>query len=297
MHTKLLHGSAANRSDASRGLYICVYTAADAVPIARNPMPSLNEGRIVRGKEARFARLNEGLVRAARATQDGVVLHRDPPGVQAGRRVTEPFPAVTEAAAKGETAELFADIRATIGVRVVNLVWRHLATIDGALPWAWSAVKPLYLQGMADRAAVRFRESMSLPVLRLAGRRAAEERRRRAGELRSLQHDQSLRPRRAGRVAARRDRRGGHARDRRAPAGPDVVLPKLASADDVAPETWALVLRLNRFGDPRQIILASMYRHLAHAPAFLRQVEAALAPVEADGSLARAIAANRARRA
>lgn len=62
MHTKLLHGSAANRSDGARGLYICVYTAADAVPIARNPMPSLNEGRIVRGKEARFARLSSGLV-------------------------------------------------------------------------------------------------------------------------------------------------------------------------------------------------------------------------------------------
>jgi hypothetical protein len=62
MHTKLLHGSAANSSDASRGLYNCVYTAADAVPIARNPMPSLNEGRIVRGKEARVARLTEGTV-------------------------------------------------------------------------------------------------------------------------------------------------------------------------------------------------------------------------------------------
>jgi ectoine hydroxylase-related dioxygenase (phytanoyl-CoA dioxygenase family) len=52
MHTKLLHGSAANGADKARGLYICVYTAADAVPIARNPMPSLNEGRIVRGKRA-----------------------------------------------------------------------------------------------------------------------------------------------------------------------------------------------------------------------------------------------------
>jgi ectoine hydroxylase-related dioxygenase (phytanoyl-CoA dioxygenase family) len=62
MHTKLLHGSAANSSNASRGLYICVYTAADAVPIAGNPMPSLNEGRIVRGKESRFARLSGGLV-------------------------------------------------------------------------------------------------------------------------------------------------------------------------------------------------------------------------------------------
>ena len=61
MHTRLLHGSAANGADKSRGLYICVYTAADAVPIARNPMPSPNEGRIVRGKEARFARLKRWL--------------------------------------------------------------------------------------------------------------------------------------------------------------------------------------------------------------------------------------------
>jgi hypothetical protein len=36
-----------------------------------------------------------------------------------------------------------------------------------------------------------------------------------------------------------------------------------------------------------------MYRHLAHAPAFLRRLEVALEPVEQDGSLERAIAANR----
>jgi hypothetical protein len=53
--------------------------------------------------------------------------------------VADPFPAIAEAAATGTTAELFADIRATVGVRVVNLVWRHLATMDGALPWAWAS--------------------------------------------------------------------------------------------------------------------------------------------------------------
>lgn len=66
MHTKLLHGSAPNRSPRSRGLYIAVYTAADAVPIARNPMPNPNEGRIVRGQEARFARLTETRVELPR---------------------------------------------------------------------------------------------------------------------------------------------------------------------------------------------------------------------------------------
>ena len=54
--------------------------------------------------------------------------------------MSDPFPAVAEASALGETAELFADIRATVGVRVVNLVWRHLAIFDGALPWAWATV-------------------------------------------------------------------------------------------------------------------------------------------------------------
>jgi ectoine hydroxylase-related dioxygenase (phytanoyl-CoA dioxygenase family) len=62
MHTKLAHGSAANAGDKPRGLYICVYSAADAVPIAPNPMPSAHEGAIVRGRPARHARLGAGLV-------------------------------------------------------------------------------------------------------------------------------------------------------------------------------------------------------------------------------------------
>lgn len=57
MHTRLAHGSAANASRHPRGLYICVYTAADAVPIARNPMANPNEGRIVRGEVSPVARM------------------------------------------------------------------------------------------------------------------------------------------------------------------------------------------------------------------------------------------------
>ncbi len=57
MHTRLLHGSEANTSEAPRPLYICVYTAADAFPIAKNPMPNPNEGKLLRGKATRVARL------------------------------------------------------------------------------------------------------------------------------------------------------------------------------------------------------------------------------------------------
>ena len=57
MHTRLAHGSAANQSNNPRGLYICVYTAADAIPLAKNPMPNLNEGKIIRGEAVTSARM------------------------------------------------------------------------------------------------------------------------------------------------------------------------------------------------------------------------------------------------
>ena len=56
---RLVHGSAPNRSDHPRDLFICVYTAADAFPLARNPMPSELEGTIVRGEPTRVARLTQ----------------------------------------------------------------------------------------------------------------------------------------------------------------------------------------------------------------------------------------------
>jgi hypothetical protein len=208
--------------------------------------------------------------------------------------VADPFPAVAEAAATGETAELFADIRATVGVRVVNLVWRHLATMDGALPWAWAAVKPLYVQGIADQAAVHFRRTMILPKL---GSLAGEQPQSVDDVLASYDHSNTINLFALGPLWCWL--RGDGAPVGQPEGGPrlpplDITLPKLASAEDVSPETWALVLRLNGFGDPRPIILASMYRHLAHAPAFLLKLEAALEPLDADGSLERIILGNKA---
>jgi hypothetical protein len=208
--------------------------------------------------------------------------------------VRDPLPAIAEAEAAGVTAELFADIRATVGVRVVNLVWRHLATLDGALAWAWAAVKPIYLQGMADQAAIRFRRTMALPKL---GPLAGDEPESVDSVLASYDHSNTVNLFALGAMVAWL--RGETAREG-APEGgarlpvPDLALPKLLSASDVTPETWALVLRLNGFGDQRRVIVASMYRHLAHTPSFLARLGHVLAPAEVDGSLSRAIASNRA---
>lgn len=208
--------------------------------------------------------------------------------------MSNPFPAIAEAEARGETAALFADIRATVGVRVVNLVWRHLATMDGALPWAWAAVKPLYQQGMVDQAVAAFRQTMALPRLTsLAGDAPASV----DAVLASYDHSNTVNLFALGALVAwlRGEAAAqGSPQSGRCLLPPDVTLPALASQGDVAPETWQRVLRLNRFGDSEQpLILASMYRHLAHASAFLARLEPALAAVQADGSLDRSIATNR----
>ncbi|SEC97926.1 hypothetical protein SAMN05444164_3283 [Bradyrhizobium erythrophlei] len=51
------------------------------------------------------------------------------------------LPEITEAEATGEVAAIYRRIRETQGSPVVNLIWRHLATIEGALSWAWPQVE------------------------------------------------------------------------------------------------------------------------------------------------------------
>ncbi len=56
MHTRLLHGSTANRSNDPRTLFIAVYSAEDALSQVPNPVPTKHEGRIVRGEHTNRVR-------------------------------------------------------------------------------------------------------------------------------------------------------------------------------------------------------------------------------------------------
>ena len=51
MHTRLAHGSAPNLSRNPRTLLICVYSAGDAHPCSRNPVPTEHQGLFVRGND------------------------------------------------------------------------------------------------------------------------------------------------------------------------------------------------------------------------------------------------------
>ncbi|MBT4741076.1 MAG: hypothetical protein HOH20_14610 [Rhodospirillaceae bacterium] len=64
-----------------------------------------------------------------------------------------PLSEIKESDAIGETAALYDDIRAVIGVPMVNLIFRHMATVPGCLMWAWGTIRSLYVSGEIPTAA------------------------------------------------------------------------------------------------------------------------------------------------
>ena len=56
MHTRLLHGSAPNRSDQPRTLFISEYRAEDSKPLQVNHLPSPHDGEVVRGERTNRVR-------------------------------------------------------------------------------------------------------------------------------------------------------------------------------------------------------------------------------------------------
>ena len=206
----------------------------------------------------------------------------------------ESVPAILEADARGETAEIFADIRKVLGTSVVNLIWRNLATMPGALPWTWATVRPLYL-GAAPLHAEAVRRTIALPelpgfsadTLLAAGIDESDQAIIR-NVLDSYQYTNALalavlsallahfEPRPADAVTA-----AGSAPP---PAG--VKIPELPPMDALDPEVARLVAELNGFGeDTEPQLIASMYRHLAYWPAYLALVRTMLVPLQADGRL------------
>lgn len=215
--------------------------------------------------------------------------------------MSDPVPAIAETSATGETAALFADIRKVYGVSVVNLIWRHLATIDGALAHVWGAVRPLYADGTIAREAESLRGELSVPaapevprcVLEAAGL-GVEARDGIARVMAAYDRTNAMALLALSAARARMAGRGGVPRQHRhepPPPAASLELPPLLDLAAMAPDTSALVTALNRMGSDRTApVLASMWRNLAHWPPFLALAWPVLAPLDADGRLERAVA-------
>jgi hypothetical protein len=218
--------------------------------------------------------------------------------------VSDPVSAVSEAGATGEIADIFADIRHVYQVGVVNLIWRHLATFPGALPWVWQLVKPVYVDGAVKREATALRASIALPdlpVFPAAALPALGLSERDVEQIRAVlaAYDRTNAMALIAlsavdcKIAVMGSGHDGVVAERtEAPASSQakLILPSLLSLAEMSPETAELVVTINRLGAQRDApILASMYRHLAHWPPYLALAWAMIAPLDADARLDDAI--------
>ena len=77
----------------------------------------------------------------------------------------DPLPSIAEADATGEIAALYADIRETLNMSFVNLVWRALGAVPGGLSWTWKTMKPMYQSGVAYAEARALQEGLAVPEI------------------------------------------------------------------------------------------------------------------------------------
>ena len=208
--------------------------------------------------------------------------------------MAESVPSVLESDAKGEIADIYADIRQVLGTSVVNLIWRNLATMPGALEWTWSTVRPLYL-GDAPLHAEAVRRTIALPEwpafsadTLLAAGVDATERALICDVLDSYQYTNALALVVLSALLAHYEPRPA---ETIAPAGAapkplGTRIPELPPMDALDPEVAALVGELNTFGeDTEPQLIASMYRHLAYWPTYLALVRTMLVPLQEQGRL------------
>ncbi|HZZ91787.1 MAG TPA: hypothetical protein VFE23_04445 [Usitatibacter sp.] len=187
---------------------------------------------------------------------------------------------LSERDAAGEKAAIYAEIRHLGGVPMVALIFRHLATLPGALEWMWSALGPVWRRGEVQEAAWRVAREAPLVPIAAVPRAAlaalgvdaeglseirtvlgAYNRANPENMLTVLCILRLLDGHSARRVPAERAWTPPPAHEPLAPMGDIRSLPPQVSAlfDVVAPP--------GEPGAPR--VVQSLYRHFAHRPAFL----------------------------
>ena len=181
---------------------------------------------------------------------------------------------IREADAPPEVAAIYAKLRTAYGLPLVNLIWRHFATLPGVLPWAWESVAPA--MSLVPAATGRVEAALSpLPSLPLGSEAAAVARLYNRGNLSNL----------VVLTALLRGKLG----DLRAPSGtPPAMLPApppLPRLDLLPGKARREVLALAGLHGHEGGVVPTLYLHLAHWPELLAPLHASLSPMMAMGRI------------
>ena len=209
---------------------------------------------------------------------------------------TIPIAEIRENEAPQEIALLYEDMRRCMRLPVVNLVYRHLATMPGALHWVWGAVRPALLSGEVDDALDLLKRKLPLtepaplnPELLaefnsadwLAIRRVLDAYNRGNGLNLIVLTTVRLALRRPEPVRPRAVFSGEPPTDAVPP------LPPLLKIGDLDAETTSVVRDIARLHGGGPGIVPSIYLHLAHWPRFLVAVCDRIRPDLQSGTLNR----------
>lgn len=209
---------------------------------------------------------------------------------------------VLEADATGEIADIYADIRSTMNMSFVNLIWRKLALSPEALSWTWRTMKPLYENGAVYDESEALRGSQVLPsvprlptpILRGVGIDGTDE----AAIRTTLERYDRGNPLNIVSFSAVLAKLSGFQPDGDPETGRAGVefkhqrishtpLPRLMPMDEMDDTTVELVRLFNLIGTDGNVakVQTSLPRHLAHWPGFLSLSYAVLRPLHDDGRL------------
>ena len=204
------------------------------------------------------------------------------------------LPAVSEAGASGEIAELYADIRATLKVSAINYVWRHIATIDGGLRWAWQAARPMFVSGRVERECEHLMARLDFPALpRLSDTTLSlvgvdgSGRAQIAAILDTYNRGNMLNMLSLSALLAEPVSPPVGDRTLAPLPSTDAPFPAIPEVADLGDEISQQVLVLNQLGakpGPNRVV-ASIYKHVALWPGYLSLVSTQFSAMQNDGSL------------
>jgi hypothetical protein len=202
------------------------------------------------------------------------------------------LPELREAEAPPEIAALYDEMRRTMRLPLVNLIYRHLATMPGVLPFVWSLVRPAMVSGVLDAAHARV--LAGTPPLALAPLEAGAFGRDRCAALavvRSYNRGNGLNLVALSAVRHALEDPGAIPVRPAPPAGavadPVARVPPIPKLADLSPEKAETVRGLAALHGGGAGVIPTLYLHLAHWPALLDALADRLRPALADGSVAR----------
>ncbi len=187
-----------------------------------------------------------------------------------------------EAEARGAIAQIYDEIRQLSAVPMVALIWRHLATLPGTLEWAWALLAPAMRAGvvqqvaahLAAKARVAHPRSIPAAALRACGISEADQRGitevlhayNRANPV-NIVMVRCLSLHLSARVGSINAQPWPHWQTPEAPP----KLPPMVNPEAMSPTVRAMALLLTNRGAQQapSTLWPSLYRHLAHWPAFL----------------------------